>query len=65
MLDHFGLEAPEPDLAGWGSLVAAAAAANEKVRIALVGKYVQLEDAYLSVAEALRHSGFAHGCSNT
>ena len=32
------------------------------VRIALVGKYVKLEDAYLSVAEALRHSGFQHGC---
>ena len=32
------------------------------VRIALVGKYVQLEDAYLSVVEALRHSGFQHGC---
>ena len=32
------------------------------VRIALVGKYVQLEDAYLSVVEALRHSGFEHGC---
>jgi CTP synthase len=32
------------------------------VRIALVGKYVQLEDAYLSVVESLRHSGFEHGC---
>ena len=31
------------------------------MRIALVGKYVQLEDAYLSVVEALRHSGFQHG----
>jgi CTP synthase len=38
------------------------AAATEPVRIALVGKYVQLEDAYLSVVEALRHSGFHHGC---
>ena len=33
------------------------------MRIALVGKYVQLEDAYLSVVEALRHSGFQHGCA--
>ena len=32
------------------------------MRIALVGKYVQLEDAYLSVVEALRHSGVHHGC---
>ncbi|HEY1478633.1 MAG TPA: CTP synthase, partial [Gaiellales bacterium] len=62
VLDHLGLEAPEPDLSGWGSLVEAAAAASKNVRIALVGKYVQLADAYLSVAEALRHSGFAHGC---
>jgi CTP synthase len=35
---------------------------NEPVRIALVGKYVQLEDAYKSVVESLRHSGFHHGC---
>ena len=33
------------------------------MRIALVGKYVQLEDAYLSVVEALRHAGFQHGCA--
>ena len=33
------------------------------MKIALVGKYVQLEDAYLSVVEALRHSGFQHGCA--
>ena len=38
-----------------------AAAATRPVRIALVGKYVQLEDAYKSVTEALRHSGYAHG----
>ena len=37
-------------------------AGKDPVRIALVGKYVKLEDAYLSVAEALRHSGFMHGC---
>ena len=34
------------------------------MQIALVGKYVQLEDAYLSVVEALRHSGFQHGCGD-
>jgi CTP synthase len=62
VLDHFGLEAPPPDLSGWEQLVARAAEASESVRIALVGKYVQLEDAYLSVAEALRHAGFAHEC---
>src|SRR3954470_5012936 len=66
ILDHFGLEAPPPapDLADWQRLVRASSDAQDKppVRIALVGKYVQLEDAYLSVVEALRHSGFEHGC---
>jgi CTP synthase len=64
VLDHFGLEAPSLDLEGWESLVRRADEAQQRppVRIALVGKYVQLEDAYLSVVEALRHSGFEHGC---
>src|SRR5919112_1532596 len=60
VLDHFGIDAPEPDLEGWERLVERAAEAEDSVRIALVGKYVQLEDAYLSVVESLRHSGFAH-----
>jgi CTP synthase len=42
-------------------MTARASEASRTVRIALVGKYVQLEDAYLSVSEALRHSGFMHG----
>jgi CTP synthase len=58
--EHFGIEAPEPDLAGWEAIVRRAAAARRQTRIALVGKYVQLEDAYLSVAEALRHAGVHH-----
>jgi CTP synthase len=64
ILDHFNIEAPAPDLSEWHALVRASseAAATEPVRIALVGKYVQLEDAYLSVVESLRHSGFHHGC---
>jgi CTP synthase len=62
VLDHFSLEAPPPDLGGWEAIARRADAAEETVRIALVGKYVQLEDAYLSVVEALRHAGFAHGC---
>jgi CTP synthase len=56
ILEHFGLEAPEPDLARWEEPIVRAARANGAVRIALVGKYVQLEDAYLSVSEALRHA---------
>ena len=62
VLEHFDAEAPEPDLDGWRELVERAASASERVRIAIVGKYVELEDAYLSVAEALRHAGFRHGC---
>jgi CTP synthase len=64
ILEHFGMEdAAAPDLRGWEQLVrrASEAQSHPAVRIALVGKYVKLEDAYLSVVEALRHSGFQHG----
>src|SRR5919202_1144758 len=61
IMEHFGIDAPEPDLAAWEELTARADGARESVRIALVGKYTRLEDAYLSVIEALRHAGFAHG----
>ncbi|HET9073809.1 MAG TPA: CTP synthase [Solirubrobacteraceae bacterium] len=60
--EHFGIaDAPAPDLSGWQAYLDRAAAVSGEVRIALVGKYVQLEDAYLSVVEALRHSGVHHG----
>jgi CTP synthase len=61
ILEHFHIEAPPPDLGEWVDLTKRADEATETVRIALVGKYTQLEDAYLSVVEALRHSGFQHG----
>jgi CTP synthase len=60
--DHFGLDASTPDLSDWEQFTRRAREVREHVRIALVGKYVQLEDAYLSVVEALRHSGVHHGC---
>ncbi|MEA2154373.1 MAG: synthase, partial [Solirubrobacteraceae bacterium] len=61
--EHFGLE-PEPaDLAEWREITDRADEADETVRIALVGKYVALEDAYKSVAEALGHAGFLHGAN--
>ncbi len=63
--EHFGVEAPQPDLSGWEAIIERARDASEEVRIALVGKYVQLEDAYLSVVEALRHGGIQHGCRVT
>ena len=52
------LPAPEPDLREWRAMVSAIKNRSKSVTIGLVGKYVQLHDAYLSVAEALRHAGF-------
>jgi CTP synthase len=49
------------DLAPWQGLVAQVERADRPVRIGLIGKYVALKDAYLSVAESLRHAGFHHG----
>jgi CTP synthase len=58
IMDYFGIEdAPDADLAEWASIVSAAQRAERTVRIALVGKYVALEDAYMSVSEALSHAG--------
>jgi CTP synthase len=60
--DHFGFDVPSPDLSEWAEITRRASEASEPVRIALVGKYVALQDAYLSVSEALRHAGFHHDC---
>jgi CTP synthase len=57
VLRELNLEAPEPDLAEWEAMVAAMESPSGTVTIGLVGKYVDLPDAYLSVVEALRHSG--------
>jgi CTP synthase len=59
--EHFGLQPQPADLAVWRDITRRADEASQPVRIALVGKYVQLADAYLSVSEALRHSGYLHG----
>ena len=57
ILEHFAVEAPQPaDLSEWEALVKRADAADRTVRIGLVGKYIQLEDAYLSVIESLKHA---------
>ena len=52
------IDAPAPDLRDWQAMVDAIKSRKHTVKIGLVGKYVQLHDAYLSVAEALRHAGF-------
>lgn len=61
VLDQLGLDTPEPDLSDWRALAGRAAAATDRVEIAIVGKYVDLPDAYLSVVEAVRHGGLEHG----
>lgn len=57
------LESAQGDLGDWQALADRIARLNKEVKIALVGKYVQLPDAYISIVEALRHAGFAHGAS--
>lgn len=58
---EMGIDCKAPDLTGWENMVNRIKNADKKVRIGLVGKYVQLHDAYLSVAEALRHAGYGCG----
>ena len=55
------LDAPAPDLRAWQELVDRVEASSRPLRIGIIGKYVSLPDAYLSVVESLRHAGFAHG----
>ena len=59
--DSLGLDNPEPDLEDWRALVSRVVSATATVRIGLIGKYVSLVDAYLSVVEALNHAGAHHG----
>ena len=49
-----------PDLAGWRALVEQIKRDKPELEVALVGKYIELPDAYLSVTEALKHAGWAH-----
>ncbi len=58
---ELAIDTPAPDLAEWSDMVARIKSREHTVKIGLVGKYVQLHDAYLSVAEALRHAGYALG----
>ena len=57
---ELGIDAPEPNLSEWTDMVRRIKTCTNIVHIGLVGKYVGLHDAYLSVAEALRHAGYYH-----
>ncbi|MGD2052365.1 MAG: CTP synthase, partial [Acidimicrobiia bacterium] len=57
------LDTPEPDLSGWAGIVERMARHDEEVTIGIVGKYIDLPDAYLSVVEALRHGALANNVS--
>ncbi len=59
--ERLGLAAGEPELAGWRELVQTIKAPRDRVRIAFVGKYVEFEDSYKSLTEAIVHGGLAHG----
>ena len=58
---ELGINAPAPALDEWKAMVEKIKSAEREVTVGLVGKYVALHDAYLSVAEALRHAGYALG----
>ncbi|MFP3854538.1 MAG: CTP synthase, partial [Anaerolineales bacterium] len=62
LLDRMGLEArSQPDWSSWEDIVSRERSERPQVRIALVGKYVELQDAYMSVREAVRHAGLVLG----
>jgi CTP synthase len=61
VLEKLGLPTPPPELARWRALVERMVSAEETVRVAVVGKYIKLQDSYLSVVEALGHAGGEHG----
>ena len=60
IIDHFGLETEDVDWSGWNEVLTSVHEPKNEVTIGLVGKYIDLPDAYLSVTEALRAGGFAH-----
>ena len=58
IVNKLNLNAPEPDLRDWETVLQAKNNSNGQVRIAMVGKYVDFRDSYISLSEALRHAGF-------
>ena len=60
VLKHFNLEVNKTNLDDWKKLINTMDNLNKEIEIALVGKYVELHDAYLSVVESLRHAGYKY-----
>lgn len=58
---ELGITAPPPDITSWSAMVEKIKARTKTVKIAMVGKYTKLHDAYLSIIESLNHAGYEHG----
>jgi len=61
VLRRLGIQAGPPDMSDWKAMLARVAARDKNIRIALVGKYTKLHDAYYSIAQALNHAGYEIG----
>jgi len=62
LAEKLGLGDAEPDLAAWREMLQSFRRPKPRLPVAIVGKYVELQDAYMSVREALKHAGLAHNC---
>jgi CTP synthase len=62
VLERLDMEVPDADLSGWEHVVEVVTGSDCTVRIAVVGKYIDLSDSYKSVDEALFHGGIANDC---
>lgn len=61
-IEKLGIQCGQPDLAEWQAMLNQSKSVEKCTKIALVGKYVELQDAYISVAESLKHAGIYHQC---
>lgn len=61
-IKKLSIQAPEPDLSGWSRFVHAVNWPDYRIKVALTGKYVDHQDAYMSIVESFRHAGAANNC---
>ncbi|MGI6413549.1 MAG: CTP synthase [Syntrophomonadaceae bacterium] len=62
VIKRLGLVCKEPDLGEWEQLVEKIKNLDKRITVGIVGKYVELPDAYISIVESLKHAGFHHNC---